>query len=143
MKHRLLKAGKFLLRHALLFAIFYVFCQFANGLCFGFEAARKLPDHEAVIQVEVISSDPSIVAVTYTSENSVALTLGYLSGYCDYTLWHNEETAPGRLTFLITTENGDVVPVIVGDRTISFNGSVRGLRYEKAAQIMTELLLLE
>ena len=142
MKEKLKKFGKFLLRHAVRFAIFVVILQFLNGLSFGFEAVRKLPDYDAVVQVEVIPSDPALAPVTYTTEKSVVLPLAGLAGYCDYTPWHKEETSPGRLTFLITTEDSEVFTVTVGDKTISFNGSVRGLRHENAAQMLTDLLFV-
>ena len=142
MKDKLKKAGKFLLRYTFRFAVFVVFLHLFNGFSFGFETARKLPDYDSVVQVEVIPADPALAPVTYTTEKSVVLPLAGLAGYCDYTLWHKEETSPGRLTFLITTEDSEVFTVIVGDKTISFNGSVRGLRHENAAQMLTNLLLV-
>ncbi len=141
MNDKLKKFGKFILRHAFRFAVFCVMLYFFNGFCFGFETARKLPEYDTVAQVEVIPSDPALASVTYAFPKSVVLPLAGLAGYCDYTLWHGEETAPERLTFLITTNDGEVFTVTVGDKTISFNGSVRGLKHENAVQMLTDLLL--
>ena len=145
MKEKIQKAGKSVLRIAFRTALLFMIYTLIDGICFGFEAGWRIPEHEDIVQIEMWNSDHekgSIEREICTEPHSLEMACALVSLTCDYKLIPpmNPEDIP-RFTMVMTLEDGREYTLRVGDTTVAFNGTYKVLRDIDAAKILTQQLL--
>ena len=116
----------------------------ADGVLFGVDAGNKLPDTEKIVRIEVWSSDFEKVRIeteTFTDVRDISMIRNLLDALCDYNLVYMGVEDIPRLTVKMFLANGVEYIVVVGNESVNFDGTFKGLRNKDAAQILTEQLL--
>ena len=116
----------------------------ADGLLFGVDAGNKLPAPEEIGRIEVWSSDSEkarIETETFTDVRDISMTLDLLDALCDYNLVYMGVEDIPRLTVKMFLNDGVEYTVVVGNESVNFNGTFKGLRNKDAAEILTQQLL--
>ena len=127
--------------------IFVPVYLFLNAVIFGVDAGDRLPPLEDIVQVEIWSSDAQkarLESRTFGKSVDIAVARAMLAEECDYGVFQplNAEDIP-RLTVRMTLTDASEYTVVVGNTTVSFNGTFRTLRDDDAAQVLTRELLEE
>lgn len=125
-------------------AICFPIYLFADGLLFGFDAGNKLPGPEEIVWMEVWSSDfekARIETETFEGFRDISMTRNLLDALCDYNLFYMGVEDIPRLSVKMVLTGGGEYTVVVGNESVNFNGTFRGLRNTDAAQILTQQLL--
>ena len=137
------KARNFLI-WLLCMAISFPIYLLADGLLFGVDAGNKLPDTEEIVRIEVWSSDFEKVRIeteTFTDVRDISMIRNLLDALCDYNLVYMGVEDIPRLTVKMFLANGVEYIVVVGNESVNFNGTFKGLRNKDAAEILTQQLL--
>jgi len=140
------KVLKTMLRFAAGFLIFFVLYSLLSVWMWGIDAGKRLPDWETVVQAEVWSSDAGqarIESRTLTRPQDITSACALLALYCDYHLIYMGVEDVPRLTVVMTLEDGSAYTVAVGNESVNFNGTFKGLRNKDAAKILTDVLLAD
>ena len=135
------KLQKFLI-WLLVVVISYPVYLFLKGQMYGFSPENYLPAKEEIVQAEVWASDAEKVypSKLYPTNREAYEPWLFVRGFCYYRLWPNVAEDIPRVTVLFTLEDGSLYKVVVGDKTVSFNGTFRKLCPENAAEVLTEAL---